>query len=96
MVSLTFQSQLSLRQTPFGSAVIGHLESCPSYRELNKMTVELSTVETNLAGFWEGGELQKGMAIVRYCRHERAMIVHVQVLLSWRGFVSFLLPQHLC
>ena len=60
------------------------------------MTVELSTVETNLAGFWEGGELQKVMArFVRYCRHERAMIVHVQVLLSWRGFVSFLLPQHL-
>ena len=77
MVSLTFQSQLSLRHTPFGSAVIGHLESCPSYRELNKITVELSTVGTNLAGFWEGGELQKVMAIVRYCRHERAMIVHV-------------------
>ena len=78
MVSLTFQSQLSLRQTPFGSAVIGPLESCPSYREFDKMTAELSTVGTNLAGFWEGGELQKVMArFVRYCRHERAMLVHV-------------------
>lgn len=78
MVSLTFQSQLSLRQTPFGSAVIGHLESCPSYQELNKMTAELNTVGTNLAGFWEGGELQKVMArFVRYCRHEKAMLVHV-------------------
>ena len=42
------------------------------------MTVELSTVETNLAGFWEGRELQKVMArFVRYCRHEKAMLVHV-------------------
>ena len=75
---ITFHSQLSLRQTPFGSAVTGHLESCLSYRQLNKMTVELSTVGTNLAGFGEGGKLQKVMAsFVQYCRHERAMLVHV-------------------
>lgn len=42
------------------------------------MTVELSTVGTNLAGFGKGEELQKVMArFVQYCRHERAMLVHV-------------------
>ena len=42
------------------------------------MTVELSTVGTNLAGFGEGGKLKKVMAsFVQYCRHERAMLVHV-------------------
>ena len=50
---ITFQSQLSLRQTPFGSAVTGHLESCLSYRQLNKMTEGLSTVGIKLAGFGE-------------------------------------------
>ena len=45
---ITFQSRLSLGQTPFGSAVIGHLESFPSAREFNKMIEELSTVRTNL------------------------------------------------
>ena len=51
----TFHSRLSLRQTPFESAVIVHLESCPSYRQLNKMTEELSTLGTNLRGFGKGG-----------------------------------------
>ena len=46
---ITFHSQLSLRQTPFGSAVTVHLESCLSY----KMTEALSTVGIKLAGFGE-------------------------------------------
>ena len=50
---ITFHSQLSLRQTPFGSAVTVHLESCLSYRQLNKMTEALSTVGIKLAGFGE-------------------------------------------
>ena len=75
---ITFQSQQSLRQTPFGSAVTGHFESCLSYRQLYKMTEGLRSVGTKLAGFGEGGELQKVMAsFVQYCRHERAMLVHV-------------------
>ena len=51
---ITFQSRLSLRQTPFGSAVIGHLESFPSAREFNKMIEELSTVRTNLQDLGRG------------------------------------------
>ena len=70
---ITFQSRLSLRQTPFGSAVIGHLESFPSAREFNKMIEELNTVRTNLQDLGRGvGWVQKVMSrFVLYCRHER-------------------------
>ena len=60
---ITFQSQLSLRQIPFGSAVTGHLESCLSCRQLNKMTEGLSIVGIKLAGF---GEVVGG-GCRRYC-----------------------------
>ena len=45
---------------PFGSAVIGHLESFPSAREFNKMIEELSTVRTNLQHLGRGGGVAEG------------------------------------